>query len=482
MPFLRFAFTLFATLQVTAMIASGQEPPLKGLSSQFRSAASHVVAASVSIEISRGPRQLPNWRGQSGHTNRSEEPDAGCGTGIVIDSKGYVLTCCHVLDGADYIAVKLSNGVKCEVLEVLKDPVTDLAVLKIRCQTKLLAARFGDSDRLQAGDWVLSVTSPYGMQESISAGIVSAVNRQIPEVPRTRLIQTDAASNPGSSGGPLINLDGEVIGVCEGSYGPCEGFHGISFAIPANIAKRVALDLIANGRISRGYLGCGSQSLTPELADSLALPVASGVILTDVSPSSPAAAAGLQAGDAITHFAGNPVRTNEELQIAVEQSKVGQTYSVRVIRGTEQLTLAATPAELPVSAEGPSAEALEPEPEPALNDSVLGLHLDELHPDIATKIGYFDNTGVLITKVVSGGLACEEGICAGMVIKRLGSRPIRNLQDYQMAMMGLSAADHFVALVSAPGGSRYVRLRLPQHPVKRTPLSARNGAREPLTR
>ena len=461
------ASLVLATLMLVnakAVAGEGQLPGLKRQSAQFRAAAAIVASASVSIETARGPRQTFAWAQLQSKGREAKVSESGSGTGIIIDSRGYVLTCCHVVAGADAITIKLSTGQKCKVCEVFTDPITDLAVLKVDGATDLPVASFGDSDDVQLGDWVLSVTSPYGLKGSISAGIVSAVDRKLPEMPKARFIQTDAASNPGSSGGPLINLTGEIIGICEGSYGASEGFHGISFAIPANVAKHIAKELIASGSVRRGFLGCASQSLTSDLAKSLGIPDASGVILTEVTADGPAAIAGFRIGDVITHFAGIRLRTGDDMQNAVEQARPGRTYSIELLRDSKRLTFTITPQEMPVSANRERSIESEAHTVPGSYDPVLGLEVDEISTEIAAKLGYLDVEGVLVTQVNPGTRAYDNELAAGMVIQRLGNNRIRNLQEYRDAIRALSRTSKLVALVTTPEGSEYVVFNLSEPP------------------
>jgi serine protease Do len=259
---------------------------------------------------------------------RAGQGSACSGTGVIIDERGYIVTCHHVVTGADAVFVKLEDGRRFVAKAINSDPFTDLAVLRIEGAGHLTVATLAPSDKLDVGDWVVSVGTPYGLANSVSAGIVSAVDREIPEVPRTRLIQTDAASNPGNSGGDLINLKGELIGITEGSYGASEAFQGITFAIPSDVVKDVVHKLIEHGEVRRAYLGCHTESLTPDIAVCVGLTNTQGVIVTKVAADAPAVHAGIQSGDVLLRFDEASIVDGKVMQEFVEAAVPGRGYTL----------------------------------------------------------------------------------------------------------------------------------------------------------
>ncbi|MBM4311335.1 MAG: Do family serine endopeptidase, partial [Deltaproteobacteria bacterium] len=268
-----------------------------------------------------------------GDPNR-EYRQQGLGSGFIIDSEGYIITNNHVIDGADEIKVKTYSE-KEYVAEVIgTDPKTDLALLKITLASGdiLQAATLGDSDRLKVGEWVIAIGNPFGLQATVTAGIVSAKWRKIGAGPYEDFIQTDASINPGNSGGPLFNLNGEVVGVNTMIYTPSGGNVGIGFAIPINLAGNIVRQLKETGRVVRGWLGVVVQTVTPELAQSFGLEEGRGALVADVEPASPAEKAGLKSGDIIIEFDGKPIREMSELPMLVADTPVGRRLTLTILR------------------------------------------------------------------------------------------------------------------------------------------------------
>lgn len=271
----------------------------------------------------------------------------GQGSGVVIDEDGYILTNNHVIQDATAIRLKLSDGRllnDCEIVGV--DVLTDLAVLKVDADG-LVAAPWGDSDVLEVGDWVLAVGNPFGLDRSVTAGIVSAKQRRqvVDSLPYQDFLQTDAAVNPGNSGGPLVNLQGEVVGINTAIVG--EAYQGISFAIPSAMARDVYQRLKTSGKVSRGWLGVSLQELTPEVAESMNIEANQGVVVTSVFPKSPADQAGLESGDCVIAWNGEPVMDATELSLRVAKSIAGTTAAMTVVRDGRTLQLKVTLGERP---------------------------------------------------------------------------------------------------------------------------------------
>ena len=292
------------------------------------------------------PDQLPDELPE-GQTDLGVVPTA-VGSGVIIDSAGVILTNNHVVQGADEIIVRRSDGQEWKVADVKTDPLSELAIVRIEpgADERLAAARLGESEPLQIGDWVLAIGSPFELEATVSAGIISGKGRGIDKVRRGRLLQTDAAINPGNSGGPLVNLDGEVVGINTAIASLSGGYQGVGFAIPIDRAKWITQELLAHGRVRRAYLGIGIEELTPEAALKLQLPARFGVFVRDVAPGSPAEAAGMKINDVIVDFAGQRTRGPRDLQDEVEQKPIGSQHAVKIMRGGEEISLTVTLQEL----------------------------------------------------------------------------------------------------------------------------------------
>ncbi|MCH5373751.1 MAG: trypsin-like peptidase domain-containing protein [Planctomycetes bacterium] len=247
----------------------------------------------------------------------------GLGSGVIIDPSGLVLTNNHVVAGGGQVSVRLYDGREFSASQVWTDPKTDIAVVKLDGAKDLTAAKLGNSDMVSIGDWVLALGQPFGLESTVTAGIISAKHRGIGITARDNFLQTDAAINPGNSGGPLVNLNGEVIGVNTAISSRSGGNDGIGFAIPINLAKWVANQLAKEGVVHRAYLGVGIQPVSQKLADQFHVKPREGVVVTDVFPNTPAAKAGVKSGDVIVEFAGVAVSSPQELQTLVEQAQMG---------------------------------------------------------------------------------------------------------------------------------------------------------------
>jgi len=334
----------------------------KSLSKAFRAAAHKVIPTVVKIKsISKAKRVegLPEAaRGQNPFKGTPFEdyfdgeglppglqfhgripPHMGVGSGVIIDPEGIILTNNHVVEGADEVFVELVDGRQLKATDIKTDEQSDLAVMRVKTEQPLPAAVLGDSDALDIGDWVIAVGCPFELDSTVSAGIISGKGRVLSGESRASFLQTDAAINPGNSGGPLVNLDGEVIGINTAIASNSGGYEGIGFAIPSNLAKWVTAQLIKNGAVQRAYLGVKIGEINGELADHLGVAPNSGVVVSEVLPRSPAAAAGFQEGDIILSFAGKKVGSPQQLQEVVERSAMGSTRQVEILRGGKNMKL-----------------------------------------------------------------------------------------------------------------------------------------------
>ena len=280
-----------------------------------------------------------------GQGPRGEFKQPSLGSGVIIDKQGLVLTNFHVVKGADEITVRLSSKKEYRGRVVGNDPKTDLAVVRFQPDSELTVARLGNSDTLKVGEWAIAIGNPFGLDQTVTVGVISATGRaDVGIATYENFIQTDASINPGNSGGPLLNLKGEVVGI---NTAIVAAGQGIGFAIPINMVKRVANQLIAKGKVVRGWLGVAVQPLTPELAQSLGAKGTAGAVVASIYPKSPAADAGLQQGDLVVAFDRTPVDDYHHLQRLVAESEVGKSVTLGVLRKKQPLDVTAKIAEMP---------------------------------------------------------------------------------------------------------------------------------------
>ncbi len=350
----------------------------------------------------------------------------GLGTGVIVTEDGYILTNNHVIRGADEVTVKLSDGRKFDGKVVgTPDDQTDLAVLKIDA-TGLVPAVLGDSDKIEVGQWVMAIGSPFGLEQTVTAGIISAKGRADLYIAAYEdFIQTDAAINPGNSGGPLVNLEGEVIGINTAIASRTGGYMGIGFAIPINMARSVKDSIIKQGRVDRGWLGIALQDLDEALAESYGFAGEGGVLVTEVMPDSPAEKAGVRPEDIIVEFDGKGIRNRNQLQNAVAAIAPNSTTDLTVFRGGKELRLRAT-----VGLRDP--EKLAQLGSRTDSASGLGLQVQTFTSENARRLGFEpDVTGVVVTKVESGSLADQAEIEAGHIIVSLDGNRIETADDFE---------------------------------------------------
>jgi serine protease Do len=273
-----------------------------------------------------------------------ESRQQGTGSGVIFKADGYILTNYHVVDGADQVLVTLSNAQEYQAHFIGRDPKTDLAVLRIQAPEALPVAPLGDSDAVQVGDWVVAIGNPFGLDHTVTAGIVSAKGRVIGAGPYDDFMQTDASINPGNSGGPLLNMRGEVVGI---NTAIVPNGQGIGFAIPINTVKPLIPQLVSAGKVTRGYLGLNMQTLTPALTQTLKLPESRGALVSEVIPGGPAAKAGLQRGDVLVTFDGKQVESAHALATLVAATPVGKNVSVMILRDGSKQTVPLTVGHMP---------------------------------------------------------------------------------------------------------------------------------------
>ena len=397
-------------------------------------------------------------QGQGRRFQQQQQPlEHGVGSGIIISPDGYIVTNNHVVDGAVNVKVTLNDRRVLDAKVVGVDKLTDLAVIKIDGQN-LPYLQWGDSSTLKPGQTVLAFGSPFGyFQDSVTRGIVSAVNRQNPYSDDARkpggFIQTDAAINPGNSGGALVNAHGELVGINTFIISDSGSFAGAGFAIPSQIAKTTANELIAHGKVEHGYLGISIENVTPENAQFFNLKEATGALVSQVTPDSPAARAGLKSGDVIDQLNGHKVLDSGSLQIAVSQQKPGQKIELGVIRNGAPITVSATVGEY----HKPGTEMAENEGGPSQgNTGKLGLAVDDLDSDARQQLNVpADVKGAAIANVRPGSPAEEAGLQPGDVVQEVNRKPVTSAEQFANAVHGTPAGKDILLLVWSKGNSSF---------------------------
>ncbi len=380
--------------------------------------------------------------------NIPERRQQGIGSGFIINSDGYILTNNHVVEDADKIKVKLANGKEFDGKIIGRDPKTDLALIKIKNSSDLQPLKLGNSDDLKVGSWVLAVGSPFGLEQTVTAGIVSAKGRVIGSGPYDNFIQTDASINPGNSGGPLINMQGEVVGI---NTAIIASGQGIGFAIPINMAKEIAPQLQKRGHVTRGMLGVTIQDVTPELAKSLGLGATEGALVSQVLPGEPAEKAGIKQGDVIVNFDGRKVENSKDLPRIVAATPIGKEVAVTVLRDGKQIKLRAKIGEL----QEEKSAGMESPGQPA-----LGVSVQNLTPQIARELGLKQTAGVVVTAVEPGSPAEDAGIQTGDVIRSVNRKSVKNVDEFVRALEKAKKGASILLLVQRGPSALFVAVEL----------------------
>ncbi len=367
-----------------------------------------------------------------GEETQREYKQPSLGSGFIIDKKGYVVTNNHVIEGADQIKVKLDDDHEFDAEVVGRDPNTDLALLKINSEKDLPVLKMGDSDKLKIGHWVVAIGSPFGLERTVTAGIVSAKGRVIGSGPYDDFIQTDASINPGNSGGPLLNMAGEVVGI---NTAIIASGTGIGFAIPVNLAEDIIAQLKSEGEVTRGWLGVAIQDLTREMAEYYGLKDRKGVLVADVFKGDPADKAGIQAKDIILEVNGQKVETSRQLTSMIAGFKVGQTATVEIFRGGKKKIFSVKLAkrnDAKLSARGTPPEREEEE---------LGIRVTELTTEMAQRFNLGDTAGVVVVGVGPDSKGAEAGVQVGDIIKEINHQSIETVNDYTEAVQKTKSGD-----------------------------------------
>jgi len=363
-----------------------------------------------------------------GENAPQERMPVALGSGFIIDPDGYVVTNNHVIEQADAIIVRLDNGRELEATVVGIDPKTDIALLKVEADEPLPYVKLGDSGNVRVGDWVLAIGNPFGFGNSVTAGIISARQRDIQSGPYDDYLQTDAPINRGNSGGPLFNMDGEVVGVNTAIYSPSGGSVGIGFAVPSTLVTRVVGQLRDFGRTKRGWLGVRIQSVTPEIAEGLGLPGSEGALVASVTPDGPAERSGLESGDVIVRFNGNAIDEMRELPRVVADTDVGQTVEVVIIRNGQEMTFDVELGELEAFEDQLAADMVVEGGETGANKApgdVLGMKMAPMSPDLAQQYGLdAGSEGLVVVEVQPGSAADRADIAPGDIVLQVGQAPV----------------------------------------------------------
>ncbi|QWV93014.1 DegQ family serine endoprotease [Geomonas oryzisoli] len=369
------------------------------------------------------------------------------GSGFIISDDGYIITNNHVVKDADDIKVKLSDGREYKGEIKGRDDKLDLALVKIEAKAHLPVAPLGDSDKMEVGDWVMAIGNPFGLSQTVTAGIISAQGRVIGSGPYDDFIQTDASINPGNSGGPLFNTDGEVIGI---NTAIVAGGQGIGFAIPINMAKEILPQLKESGKVTRGWLGVSVQMVTQDLAKSFGMESEQGALVAEVMKDSPAEKAGVKGGDIILEYDGHAIKEMSELPRRVAATPVGKKVKLVVLRDGKQVPLQVTIEKLK---EGEDEDA-------AVTGDRLGLKVIDLTQERAQQMRLQGEKGVLVADVQADSIAERAGIVEGDLIREINGVRIASVKDYSKVIAGVKKGGYLKMLLRRGEASLFVALRI----------------------
>ena len=394
--------------------------------------------------------------GDSDILNTSPTTHVALGSGFILDEEGYILTNGHVIEDASEITVILQDNTPLAAVLVGTDKQTDLALIKVDTNHKLIPVKFGNSDKIRVGDWILAIGNPFGLGGSVTAGIVSAKERDIASGPYDNFIQTDASINQGSSGGPMFNLQGEVIGINTAIFSTTGGSMGIGFAIPANQAHFVIKQLKEQGKVTRGWIGIKIQPHSDDIAKSLDLQGKSGIIISGVTEDSPAKQAGLEAGDIILSINNQPTGNTQSFSRLIAESSIGTEISISLWRNGNTLSKKIKISPMPEPRLVPSAppETIAPisQPTPLLNFAELGIGLADIDEQMMDKYQLPSATkGLVVTDILPGSDAENKGLKRGSVIIKIDKKDVFNLEDANRYISDARLENHRPVLLSVLG-------------------------------
>ncbi|PYP88815.1 MAG: peptidase [Blastocatellia bacterium AA13] len=446
-----------------------QLPSPSDLSRAFINVAKQVKPAVVNIDVKekakrpsgRGFENMPQIPGFP-QFDVPRGPQRGTGSGIIISADGYILTNNHVAGDADEIKVRLSDGREFKARRIGTDQDTDLAVIKIDSEN-LPFAKLGNSDKVEQGEWVIALGSPFGLEQTMTAGIVSAIGRDISPDPSRSFrdvsyIQTDASINPGNSGGPLVNMSGEIVGINTWIVSGSGSNSGVGFAIPVNTAANVYGQLVKSGRVTRGYLGVSMQALNPAIAKSIGMSGIDGALVNDLArdPSAPAAKAGLRSGDVIVEFDGRPVKSPKNLTEFVAETPIGKVVPLKYVREGHTETATVKIAERPHDNEAAKNDG-EGGEQPT---GKLGISVSPVTPEVVRELKLRVNGGVVVENVDPDGPAADAGVRQGDVIHRVNRAPVNSRAELIAILNSLKTDKQLVLQIERGGQLTFVTVQL----------------------
>jgi serine protease Do len=434
---------------------------------------SQTIAGSKGVPVPKLPEGSPfqdffdQFFNNKGDQDNQPRRVQSLGSGFVIDSSGFIVTNNHVIEGADEIVANFNDGSKAKAKLIGKDEKSDLALLKVDVPKSLVSVKFGDSEAMRVGDWVMAIGNPFGLGGTVTVGIVSARNRDINSGPYDNFLQTDAAINRGNSGGPLFNMYGEVIGINTAIISPSGGSIGIGFAIPSRAASNIIDQLRQFHEARRGWLGVRIQEVTDDIAEGLGLKETRGALVAGVTDKGPAAEAGILAGDVILEFDSQPVNAMHELPRMVADEQIGKEVPVKILRKGKEQTLTVKLGRLE-DAQTASADNANPpadtSPAPSAITGPLGLTLSNMSPAVRSQYGIKDSVdGVVVTAVSDGSAAAEKRVQPGDVIVEIAQEPVKNAEDVnkridQLKKDGRKSA--LLLLANKDGDLRFVAVKI----------------------
>ena len=464
------------------ILAQSSTKAAKELSSAFSAAAKEAMPAVVSIKVEKaieanpitygspygyndpfglfGDDFLRKFFGDRLPPQQQQAPGKyykrGQGSGFIVSKDGYILTNNHVVGDVDKITVELQDGRKFENAKLIgTDPDSEVALIKIE-GNNFPVLPMGDSDKIQIGDWVIAIGNPFGLSETVTVGVISAVGRSNVHIAAYEdFIQTDAAINPGNSGGPLINLDGQVIGINTAIFSQSGGYMGIGFAIPINMARNIEQQLKSHGKVRRGYMGLAGKDITPDMAELLNLKNSQGVIVSSVEPGSPADKAGLKSYDVLLEISGRKIETYDSFRNDVAMLAPDSRVTLKVLRDGHTQDITVILGERPTEFAKGGNQAKEQQQ----SQAALGIEVQTLTKDLAERFGYALGEGVIVTRVNPGSLAADVGIQPGDLIQGVNRQSVSSAEEFEKAVK-LTKNNKVLLLIKRGEYSQFVIVQL----------------------